>query len=414
LPLLELRPVVLRRGASTSQNLLRDPGHRRRALGVSLAILLGALSLSSPLFAAQRVELAGRVTASRTVLEQRRVGEARYIALSDLFYRDRNAYLEVLDLATQSVIQVRAKRSMFERRFGVPVGATVSVPLGEVVLYRDGVVGIALTDAVGTVHRCWYVELDAASGKLLRTVGLATLRDGEQLQVVGADAAGATAWFAITARSAHSRTLVLRRLDLGALEAHDEGRVTLAPRAGQREREHSVRVHASADFSRFAVVEYAEDGVGMAPGQVYVVEPGADTSFAVPAPPAAYGVAFSSDRRYIYVGSAQRGTISRIDVAARRIDKQVPGPRFLHHLVISATGSKLFAFASSSTYAVYDLPDLRARSDGTHPAGVAPAMVELHGHGIASLDGAFFVAPDAEDPRKPPAERAYIIARLVD
>jgi hypothetical protein len=42
-------------------------------------------------------------------------------------------------------------------------------------------------------------------------------------------------------------------------------------------------------------------------------------------------------------------------------------------------------------------------------------MVELHGNGIASLDGAFFVAPDAEDPRKAPAaSRTYIIARLVD
>jgi hypothetical protein len=60
------------------------------------------------------------------------------------------------------------------------------------------------------------------------------------------------------------------------------------------------------------------------------------------------------------------------------------------------------------------LPDLEARSDGAHPTGVAPAMIELHGHGIASQDGAFFVAPDAEGPRKPPPERAYIIARLVD
>jgi len=42
-------------------------------------------------------------------------------------------------------------------------------------------------------------------------------------------------------------------------------------------------------------------------------------------------------------------------------------------------------------------------------------MAELHGRGIASLDGPFFVAPDAEDPRKPaPPDRAYIIARLVD
>jgi hypothetical protein len=380
-----------------------------------LAVVLGALSFSSPV-AAHRVELVGRVTGSRTVLEQRRVGEARYIAISDLFYRDRSAYLEVLDLATQTVIQVKAKRSLFERRFGVPVGGSVAIPQGEVVLYREGVVGLALTDAaVGTLHRTWYVELDAGTGKLLRTAGLATLREGEQLQVVGADAAGTTAWFAITTRAAGGRTLVLRRLDLVTLEARDEPRVALPARAGKREHEHAVRVHAAADFSRFAIVEYVEDGVGMAPGQVYVVDAAAGTSFTVPAPPAAYGVAFSADGRYIYVGSAQRGTISRIDVADRRIDKQVAGPRFLHHLVIARGGSKLFAFASSNTYAVYDLPDLKARSDAAHPAGVASAMVELHGHGIASLDGEFFVAPDAEDPRRAPSpDRTYIIARLVD
>ena len=42
-------------------------------------------------------------------------------------------------------------------------------------------------------------------------------------------------------------------------------------------------------------------------------------------------------------------------------------------------------------------------------------MAGLHGNGIASLDGAFFVAPDAEDLHKAPAQdRAYVIARLVE
>jgi hypothetical protein len=42
-------------------------------------------------------------------------------------------------------------------------------------------------------------------------------------------------------------------------------------------------------------------------------------------------------------------------------------------------------------------------------------MVDLHGNGIASLDGAYFVAPEAEDPRRPHAEqRGYVIARLVE
>ena len=383
------------------------------ALVTALAFGLG--SVAAPAAAAQRVELAGRVTASRTVLSQRRVGEARYIALSDLFYRDREAVVEVLDLTTRSVIQVAARRTALEHRFGVSRGGSVAVPQGDVVVYRDGVVGLALASAaVVSPRRYWYAELDARTGKLLRVADLAALRDGEQLEVIGADVDGGSAWFAITRLGTHGRSLVLRRLDLGTLEQQDEQRVALAPRP-EGGHEHAVRVHAAADFSRFAIVEYVEDGVGMAPGHVYVVDPVSGGSFSVAAPAAAYGVAFSADGRYIYVGSAQRGTISRIDVAAGRIDKQVAGPRFLHHLVISPSGKKLFALASSSSYAVYDLPDLQARSDATHPPGVAPAMAELHGNGCASLDGAYFVAPEAEDPRKPHAEdRSYVIARLIE
>jgi hypothetical protein len=384
-----------------------------RSIGLALVILLAAVAPSSA--AAQRVELAGRVSASRTVLTQRRVGEARYIALSDLFYTGRTAFVEVLDLDTRQVIQVAVKRSVFERKYGVPRSGGVAVPQGEVAVYRNGTVGLALAEAaVSTSRRYWYAELDAASGKLQRSAGLATLRDGEQLEIIGADPAGRAVWFAITRRATRGRTLVLRRFDLATLEAQDAQRIEL-PARPERGREHGVRVRASADFSRFAVIEYVEDGVGMAPGHVYICDPESGGSFAVPAPPAAYGVAFSGDGRYIYLGSAQRGTISRIDVATAKIDKTVPGPRFLHHLVISPSGTRLFALASSSSYAVYDLPDLKARSDGQHPAGVAASMAELHGNGISSADGAFFVAPEAEDPRRASRdERRYVIARLLD
>lgn len=382
---------------------------------VVTVLALGTGALDAPAAAAQRVELAGRVTASRTVLSQRRVGEARYIVLSDLFYRDREAVVEILDLATRSVIQVAAKRSALERRFGVSRSGVVAVPQGDVVVYRDGVVGLALASAaVVSPRRYWYAELDARTGKLLRVADLAALRDGEQLEVIGADVDGGAAWFAVTRLGAHGRSLVLRRLDLGSLEQQDEQQVALVPRP-EGGHEHAVRVHAAADFSRFAIVEYTEDGVGLAPGHIYVVDPVIGTSFAVAAPPAAYSVAFSADGRYAYVGSAQRGTISRIDIAAGKIDKQVAGPRFLHHLVISPSGKKLFALASSTGYAVFDLPDLQARSDATHPAGVASAMAELHGNGCASLDGAYFVAPEAEDPRKPHGDdRGYVIARLIE
>jgi len=382
---------------------------------LALAVLLGALALWSPVSAAQRVELAGRVTASRTVLSQRRVGEPRYIAISDLFYREGSAIVEVLDLATRSVVQIETRRALLERRFGVPRNGVVAAPQGEVVMYREGVVGLALAEAPGgTSRRYWYAELDARTGKLLRSAVLATIRPGEQLEIIGSEPTGAAAWFAKTELAGRGRTLVLRRFDLTALEARDAQRIALSVRAASAAAEHAVAVHAAADFARFAIVEYVEHGVQMAPGRVYIADPAAGAVVAVPAPPTAYGVAFSPDGRYVYLGSAQLGTISRIDIAAGRIDKQVAAPHYLHHLVVSASGARLFALASSNMYAVYDLPDLNARSDAAHPSDVAPAMVQLSGNGVASLDGAFFVAPEPDDRRRPARDRGYIIARLVE
>jgi hypothetical protein len=382
-----------------------------RSTRLAVVILLGAIALSSTA-TAQRVELAGRVTAARTVLSQRRVGEARYVAISDLFYQDLRANLEVLDLATLSVVQIQAKRALLEKQFGRVHDGAVSPPQGEIVVYRDGIVGVALSEAAaGPTRHYWYAELDARTGKLVRRADLATVRSGDQLQVVGADADGTAAWFAITEVRPRGRTVLLRRLDLGSLERRDEQRVALTVRGG---RDHAVHIYAAADFSRFAVVEYYEDGVQMAPGQVYIADPAAATVITIPAPPTTYGVAFSPDRKYVYLGSAQRGTISRVDVAAGRIDKQVAAPRNLHHLVVSPSGTKLLALATSATYAVYDLPDLKVRSDATHVAAIAPAMIELHGEGVASLDGAFFVVPDVEDRRRLPRDRTYVVARIVE
>jgi DNA-binding beta-propeller fold protein YncE len=146
---------------------------------------------------------------------------------------------------------------------------------------------------------------------------------------------------------------------------------------------------------------------------VRVVERATGATFEVPAPPAAYGVAFAPDGKYLYLGSSQRGTVTRIDLAARKIDKQVAGPRFLHHLVIAPNGRTLYALASSSMYSVYDLPDLKARTEHAHPSDLAPAMAQLSGHGMASADGAYFVAPDV-DTAQHGDTRGYVIARFAD
>ena len=88
--------------------------------------------------------------------------EARYVAISDLFYRDGSAIIEVLDLASQSVVQATARRSLFERKFGVSRNGTIAPPQAEVVLYRDGIVGLAVASgARGGFQRYSYAELDS-------------------------------------------------------------------------------------------------------------------------------------------------------------------------------------------------------------------------------------------------------------
>lgn len=368
----------------------------RPAAVILIALLAGSAR-------ADTVELVGRVTGTRSALVERRVGEARYLAIADVFWRGRNAYLEVLDVESRNVIQVRAARSMFEKRFGVPNDHGMAVPRADVVMYKPGVVGLALAASVAESdlpQQHWYAELDDRTGRLIRSVSLGAVAPGDALQIVGVDVAADTAWFAI----AGAREVVLRTVELGSLKVADALRV---PRTGK----HEPRVHAAPDFSRFAVVDYFEEHVRMSPGKVQVIDRTTGTAFAVPAPPAAYGVAFAPDRRYLYLGSSQRGTIARIDLDARKIDKQVAGPRFLHHLVISPSGRTLYALASSSRYSVYDLPDLKARTERSHPADLAPAMEQLSGHGLASSDGAYFVAPDVDTAT---ATRGYVIARFAD
>lgn len=377
-----------------------------------LVIGIAACALARPADAgADPLELAGRITATDTLPALRRAGDARYITLSDLFYRDRYAYLEVLDLSTQAVAQVRIKRATIERYFGVARDGGVAVPRVDVVLFRPDRAGLVVLEpgeTTASARRSWYIEIDPATGKLLRAAGLARLAAGEYLQIVGADAARDQAWFAI----ASAGEVVLRRIELHSLAVTDEARIPLTVAKVRTGYEREPRVHAAPDFSRFAVVEYHEAGRGMAPGLVHVIDPATRATFAVPAPPTAYGVAFSRDGRHLYLGSSQLGTISRVDLAAGKIDKQVAGPRQLHHLVVSPGGTRLLALSSSTSYAAFDLPDLKRRTDHPHPAGLAALMAQLFGAGVVALDGAYFVVPDAT-PRGG-AGRGYVIARVRD
>ncbi len=362
---------------------------------------------------ATRLEFAGKVPSLPGGLEHiRQIGDARYLALSTLS-ADRE--LGVLDLETATALVVTPQR--LER-----VAHTSDID-AELVSYTPERVGLHLTD--GTLERAahhWYVELDA-KGRRLRSVELGAFDDRVELVFVGTDPDRGAVWFAalrydehLTADFAHvhgPREAVLRKLDQSSLAVTDVITIALPAREMTTGYEDHLMFHHAGDFSRFAVVEYDERSFKTRPpAQVYIVDPEQQTWFAVPALATTYGVAFTP--AYIYLASAQVGTIARVDVAKQRIDKTVRGPLLTHDLVVAR--DRLVVIGTSKKYTVCTLPALACAAQ-PHVAEVAAGAAELSGGGKASRDGRYYVLPAALAVRAgsaPVAPREILITRVVD
>jgi hypothetical protein len=358
-------------------------------------ILVTLVAIGGPA-AAQRLDHVATVSGSFDSTEARRVGAARYVALTPLLY-STDPHVEVLDLDTQKVDMVFTTRALLVRKYGRadPVLDERIPPTGTLVRYEPDVIGLLLSDGIGRPRRrCWYAEFDASTGAVLRSKKLWTLDAEELLEPIGTDLASGVAWFLRRSLDAQGdRRLVLQRLDLAKLAVTDAVAVTIPGRGAPTAYDGTLMVRAAPDFSRFAIAEYDEIGLGLSPkAQVHVLDPAAGTAFAIDALPTNYGLVFTPDGKHLFLGSSERGTVERVDLAAGRVDWRVPGPRFLHHLVVSPDGRHLFALASSRQYTVYDLADLDKRASVRHDRALAPAMAELFGGGFVTADGRFVVA----------------------
>jgi hypothetical protein len=358
---------------------------------------------------ADRVELAGKVSVSAFAGSQvSPAGDPRYLAVSPMLYDGNVGHVEVLDLERLSVERLEVSRATLIRRYGHYDVArkTTLPPDGELVAYEPERAGLYLSDDVLiATRRHWYVEVDPRSGKIKREVSLGFYADDEELHLIGADPVHHAAWFYLEQfgsgrdssmhRTSGPDQLVLRRLDLATLDVTDEVKLRLPARRMKSGYEDRITVHAAADYARFAVVEYDEAGLHLAPAaSVYFLDPDAKTSFAVPALETTYGVAFAPDGKYAYLASARLGTIARVDLVTKQIDKRVAGPALTHHAAVTP-GGKLLVLGTSSHYTTFDLPDLGKRADKDHARGVAAAASEMHGAGHVSADGRYFVLPDA-------------------
>jgi hypothetical protein len=377
---------------------------------------LGDRSIGSR--AAQKIELAGRVRANSLGPQRAPLGDPNIVALSRLNYDVHgDVVIEILDIAGAKVWTLNLKRATVLKSFGRmdPTLGWKVMPDGELVSLRGSVAGLLLRDSGTGANRHWYVEADAVTGALGKSALLGTLAADDNMTFLGTDGAKGAAWFAVRRKSSTAIAVDFQRIDLATLAVTTPHKLTMVPKAVKTGYEDHLMFHAAGDFSRFAVVEYDEAGLGTAPpAMVHFVD--ASGSFTVPAMSTTYGVAFSPDGAHAYLGSSQLGTVQRVDLAARRVDATTTGPRLLGHLMLTPKG-QLIAMATATRYAVYD-PGLKTRTDRAHVADLAPAFGELFGAAATTSDGRHIVLVEANPlastlPFQPPG-RDYLIAKIVE
>jgi sugar lactone lactonase YvrE len=385
-------------------------------------VVAAALAIGTPAHAG--IELVKKVGYADELgtLRLRDIGDPRYVAITTLSRADKDVDLDVLDLATGTTHRVAATRRSIERA----LGATNLE--GELVSYTPAKVGLHITDGIlERARHHWYVELDVKTGKVARTISLGTFDDDAELVFVATDGARDTAWFTLASYGEglrdHSHvkgptSLVLRKLDLDTLQTTDTMTIALPGRPMASGYEDQLMVHHAPDYSWFAIAEYDERTFHSKPAaRVYFLDPDHGATFAVPALDTTYGVAFSRDGAYAYLGSAQLGTIARVDMASHKIDKTTTGPTLTHDLAISPDGSKLFVIGSSRQYGELALPKLGGRTAHKHDPTVAAGAEQLSGGGHVSSDGKYYVLREAVTVRKDRTvadPHELVIAKITD
>jgi hypothetical protein len=356
---------------------------------------------------AQQVDYVGRVQADPLAGGQvmNAIGN-RYIAVTPLLWGGSSldsAYVEVVDVSTQKVERIALPSKLLEADYRGFEGRLVNLDASTVGMWLSG-------DTLQPTQKHWYVELDRNTGARKRAVMFGELDDHSVIELLGTDVAGGALWFSIMRfadgvgtglyswHAAGPVDVVFRRVDLKTLKTSDPAIQKLPARVMKSGYEDYITMHHAADFSRFALVEYDEDGLNPTPpARVYVIDPHKGTSWSVPAMDTTYGVAFSRDGRYLFLASNQKGKLARVDLAAMRIDKTIQIPLYTGQAIISPNGSSLFVLANSDRYTTYDLALGRPQALA-HAAQAARAFAEFGGVGCGTPDGKYFVLEDAIPP----------------
>jgi hypothetical protein len=383
-----------------------------------VAIAIAALA---PAAHAQRLEFAGLNTAAPPPIEHHgmfQLGDERYVSVSMALRVGADLELDALDVTTGKLVAVRAPAAELARL----VKQQILPPDVELVMLGDERAGLHVYDIGLGAESHWYVEIDRKTGAIARTVKLGEFAGDVDMYVIGAELARGELWF-YEEHYDHRRGksfhhvrgpsyISLRRLDLATAAIADVATIELPAREMKSGYEDRLYVHHARDFSRIAFVEYDEDAFKTRPpARVHFVDTLHGTTFSVAAFDTTYGVAFAPDGRYAYIASHSHGTIARVDLAKRRIDKRVDGPTLVQRLIVSPNGRYLYVVKLGRTYSTYELPTLARRTDLEHVPELADAAGQLFSHGQPSLDDRFFVFPDAMHGSDP---EQLVIAKVLD
>lgn len=121
---------------------------------------------------------------------------------------------------------------------------------------------------------------------------------------------------------------------------------------------HSLSAEISPDGKKLIFIEY-DEGMLKEPGpRAYFLDVESKEVVTVPVPPTAYGRAFDRQSRWLFLGSNQKGTVHRYDLATGKEELKIQAAGTIFHFVISPQSKYLFVF-NKTKVEVRAYPDLK-------------------------------------------------------
>ncbi len=313
---------------------------------------------------------------------------------------------QLLDLEKRERLEVEVPLAAFPATQAALLSA--KQPNIELQHYSDGVVTFTTTARKGAETVATYLgQFDAHTSQFRELVFVGPWGPRQVVQPLGVDPTGV---FFYAARATLGpgtvglqgyTTLELVRVNLHTLTLDWEGALDVP----KRERPLQFvgnRAFFSADGQRLALVEYSEQSLRSQyprdeEPQVWVIDAASKRIDRYRAPLTAYGVAFSGDKRYLALGSSQRGDLWRINLEERRVDLEVKGHRMVEQFVSTPSGNG-FLVLSNTLLSAPKVVEVRRFADLSVQAAIPvrlffPGSDDVYVESYAGLDGRMLVLP---------------------